>query len=524
MAATGHGKGRHSAHAPRVFVRPAHAARSARAAARVRLAAACAACAAAVALSCALLVPAFATQQEGADASADAQNAPDAAQTQDAASAQDADASAQNQNNDAGTDAAAGADAAAQGLSESDAAKIAEAASAESAADGWAGKLPSLASSLSSTISSFSGVSSIAEEYAEKLAAVEEKKTAAQERADKAQQVLDAVEREKEGGPRVSTTSLAGLLSAGAVAADLDSRDYLLDKVVASQRQAACEASVELVALAAETRALQQEESALLAAETRDRAEAIASGNEKAAAIEQAAGEMRGQDQSAVRAVEGLDAAHAEVAAAQESARASQNSHASTRTAALAVAGKWYDLVDAISGVQNAISFGAGADFSMERSAFVKKWGDAIDAFYAQFGSTAGFTPPLQGHGAEMAAAAYDRKIDPRLCAAVSIAESSGGKYCIKSCNAWGWGAADSDPYGGASAWDSWASAIEAWHDGMAGSKTGLATAATIGELGEIYCSSHVWASTVSQQMEKISALAKDDAGADGNADDAAES
>ena len=457
------------------------------------------ACCAAAVLPCGPQLCAQATQQEDAAA----QSAQDGQQAQgqgdsEAGSSPDVGAAGGEEAQESG----------AQELSESDAGKIAEAASAESAADGWAAKLPSLSDSLESVISSFSGASTIAQDYADKLAAIEQKETAAQERADKAQQVLDAVEREKEGGPRVSTTSLSGVLNAGASAADLDSRDYLLEKVVASQRQAACEASVELVALAAEARALQQEESELLAMETQDRATAIANGNEKAAAIEQAAGEMRGQDQSAVRAVEGLDAGHAEVAAAQESARASQSSHASTRKSALAVAGEWYDLVDALSGAQGALSFGAGADFSMDKDAFVKKWGDAVDAFYAQFGAIAGFTPPLQGHGAEMAAAAYDRKIDPRLCAAVSIAESSGGKYCIKSCNAWGWGAADSDPYGGASAWDSWESAIEAWHEGMATSKTGLATAATIGDLGEIYCSSHVWASTVSQQMEKISALA----------------
>ena len=500
MAVMKQGRGCRDVHTPRAAVCPV----------ACRLGAALVACCTAFALSCAFLFPAFATQQT--DTGAEAQDAQQAQSQDTSATEQAADTSAQAQDGASGADAASGGESApaTPELSESDAAKIAEAASAESAADGWAAKLPSLSASLNSTISSFSGASTIAQEYADKLAAVEERKTAAQERADKAQQVLDAVEREKEGGPRVSTTSLSGLLAASVSAAELDSRDYLLEKVVASQRQAACDANVELVALAAETRALQQEESALLATETQDRAEAIANGNEKAAAIEQAAGEMRGKDQSAVRAVEGLDASHAEVAAAQEDARSSQSSHASTRSSALAVAGEWYDLVDALSGVQNAISYGAGADFSMEKDAFVKKWGDAIDAFYAQFGSTAGFTPPLQGHGAEMASAAYDRRIDPRLCAAVSIAESSGGKYCIKSCNAWGWGAADSDPYGGASAWDSWGSAIEAWHEGMATSKTGLATAATIGELGEIYCSSHVWASTVSQQMEKISALAKD--------------
>ncbi len=510
MDIAGHGERERRAHAARRVSRAACArpAGAIRVFSRAGFARALLACCTALALSCASVLPASATQTAGAAA----QDAQGSQQPQDAAATgQPADTSAQAQDAADGADGAAASEDAAgqQALSEADAGKIAEAAAAEDEADAFAAKLPSLRSSLEAVVSSFSGASSIVEDYTDKIAAVEERSQAAKERADKAEQVLDAIEREKEGGPRVSTSSLSGLLNAAAFAADIDSRDYLLAKVAASQRQVACEASVEQVALAAEVRALKAEENELLAAEAQDRETAIANGNEKAAAIEQAAGEMRGKDQSAVRAVEGLDAGNPEVAAAQEQARSSQSSHASARTSALATAAKWYDLVDALSGTQGALSFGCGADFSMAKEAFTKKWGDAIDAFYAQFGSTAGFTPPLQGHGAEMAAAAYDRKIDPRLCAAVSIAESSGGKYCIKSCNAWGWGAADSDPYGGASAWDSWGSAIEAWHEGMATSKTGLATAATIGDLGEIYCSSHAWASTVSQQMEKISALAK---------------
>ena len=39
---------------------------------------------------------------------------------------------------------------------------------------------------------------------------------------------------------------------------------------------------------------------------------------------------------------------------------------------------------------------------------------------------------------------------------------------CIRPHNAWGWGAADSNPYGLASEWDSWETAIEAHIRGLA--------------------------------------------------------
>ena len=44
----------------------------------------------------------------------------------------------------------------------------------------------------------------------------------------------------------------------------------------------------------------------------------------------------------------------------------------------------------------------------------------------------------------------------------------SKGAYCIRPHNAWGWGAADSDPYGLASEWSSWEEAIDAHVKGLA--------------------------------------------------------
>lgn len=169
--------------------------------------------------------------------------------------------------------------------------------------------------------------------------------------------------------------------------------------------------------------------------------------------------------------------------------------------------GSWYDELDARADAQGALSFGEGIDFSLDEDVFIEIWGTAIDEYFADRARTAG-AMPLQGYGRTMAASAYRHKIDPRLCAAVSIAESGGGQNCIRPYNAWGWGAADSDPRGLAAEWSSFEEAIEAWHVGMASSGSGLATAQTVSALGAIYCSSPIWGATVIDQMELISGFA----------------
>lgn len=177
------------------------------------------------------------------------------------------------------------------------------------------------------------------------------------------------------------------------------------------------------------------------------------------------------------------------------------------RTSAQSATNSWYDKVNKLSGVESKLVFGTGADFSLDKDAFVAKWGTAIDSFFAQYEGRAGASSPLKGCGAEIAAQAYDQKVDPRLCAAVSVVESSAGVYCIKPHNAWGWGAADSNPYAGAASWGSWASAIKSWHKGLTGSKTGMATAGSVSRLGGIYCSSWDWPSKVVDEMQRISDL-----------------
>ena len=195
--------------------------------------------------------------------------------------------------------------------------------------------------------------------------------------------------------------------------------------------------------------------------------------------------------------------------AVEKSACALPRAGSKLRASAQSATSAWYDKVNKLSGIDSKLVFGTGADFSLDKDAFVAKWGAAIDSFFAQYDGRSGVSSPLKGCGKEMAEQAYEQKVDPRLCAAVSVVESSAGVYCIKPHNAWGWGAADSNPYAGAASWKSWASAIESWHKGLTGSRTGMATAGSVSRLGGIYCSSWDWPSKVVDEMQRISDLAE---------------
>ena len=62
---------------------------------------------------------------------------------------------------------------------------------------------------------------------------------------------------------------------------------------------------------------------------------------------------------------------------------------------------------------------------------FVKKWTPRLNKYFKG--------TPLAGQGKEFAKAAYKNDIDPRLSAAISCVESSKGRHCFRSHNAWGW-------------------------------------------------------------------------------------
>ncbi len=100
-----------------------------------------------------------------------------------------------------------------------------------------------------------------------------------------------------------------------------------------------------------------------------------------------------------------------------------------------------------------------GADWFASRDDFIAHWAARIDAYLA--GS------PLEGQGANFAQAAWKYNVDPRWSPAISNTESSKGRACIRPHNAWGWGAADSDPYGLAFEWSSWEEAIDAHVKGL---------------------------------------------------------
>lgn len=101
-----------------------------------------------------------------------------------------------------------------------------------------------------------------------------------------------------------------------------------------------------------------------------------------------------------------------------------------------------------------------GADWGVEEGVFAEVWGKRIDAYLEG--------TPMAGLGTSFARAAWRYGVDPRWSPAISYIESSNGRYCIKPHNAWGWGAADSDPEGLALSWNSWDEAIDAHVRGLA--------------------------------------------------------
>lgn len=110
--------------------------------------------------------------------------------------------------------------------------------------------------------------------------------------------------------------------------------------------------------------------------------------------------------------------------------------------------------------VANAHLTPDGADWGAGEERFIAVWAPRIDAYFA--GS------PLAGQGKAFAKAAWANHVDPRFSPGISNIESSKGQFCIRPYNAWGWGAADSDPYGLASEWESWEEAIDAHVSGLA--------------------------------------------------------
>lgn len=124
-------------------------------------------------------------------------------------------------------------------------------------------------------------------------------------------------------------------------------------------------------------------------------------------------------------------------------------------------------------------------DPGSDKEAFISEWTARIDAYLA--GS------PLAGQGKTFAEAAWEYGVDPRFSPAISHVESSKGRYCFKSHNAWGWGS---------SSWDSWEEAIWEHVQGLAIGYGGQLTYAG----AQKYCppNADFWYSTVLAEMGKI--------------------
>ena len=234
--------------------------------------------------------------------------------------------------------------------------------------------------------------------------------------------------------------------------------------------------------------------------------EALVAANSCAYAAERCCSEARSGEVDAATALDGLNTNNEEVQAYNSELDAVVSTHRGTRGSAFAELDAWYSDLDERAGAQESrLTFGTGREFALDEEAFVAKWGAVIDAYYAELGNV-----PLGGYGEYMAREAYKWKIDPRLCAAVSFTESGGGVACIRHCNAWGWGAADSDPYNLASEWGSWEEAITAWHTGMATNSFGLGSAGAIDELGGMYASAPHWTANVVTAMERMEQIAQE--------------
>lgn len=92
-----------------------------------------------------------------------------------------------------------------------------------------------------------------------------------------------------------------------------------------------------------------------------------------------------------------------------------------------------------------------GVDFTVGKDVFLETWGTRIDAYLA--GS------PLSGKGRVFAEAAFEYGVDPRWSPAISNTESTKGRNCFRSHNAWGWMG---------SSWNNWDDAIWAHVKGLA--------------------------------------------------------
>ena len=200
-----------------------------------------------------------------------------------------------------------------------------------------------------------------------------------------------------------------------------------------------------------------------------DKAEAEAQLQEAEAALEAARAAREEAQQAA------LARAAAEAAAAQAAIEAAQQEQSITTEHA----GEAYEISAPAADSPSAV------DWTSDKESFVAEWGPRIDAYLA--GS------PLAGYGNVFADAAWDYGVDPRWSPAISCIESSKGRYCFRSHNAWGWGQVS---------WGSWEEAIRGH---IAGLSRGYGYTISIAN-AQKYCPPtwQSWYTGVLSEMEKI--------------------
>lgn len=155
-------------------------------------------------------------------------------------------------------------------------------------------------------------------------------------------------------------------------------------------------------------------------------------------------------DQAKADAQEALDDARAaRDAAIEKAAQEAAAAQAAAEAAAKEAAEK--SRVTAASYSQQAAVDDTEVNLDVEEQAFVDEWAPRIDAYLD--GS------PLAGYGYLFASAAWENGVDPRWSPAISTVESSKGRHCFRTYNAWGWGSVN---------WSSWEESIPKHVNGLA--------------------------------------------------------
>lgn len=158
-----------------------------------------------------------------------------------------------------------------------------------------------------------------------------------------------------------------------------------------------------------------------------------------------------------LRQREGIAKAQAEASRGVSVSSTSSSSKNSKESSSKSSEKEESDSAETLTG--DASGLDDGANWHATEDEFVAEWAPRLDAYLE--GS------PLAGQGKNFAKSAWKYCIDPRWSASISTIESGKGSICIRPHNAWGWGAADSNPAALAAEWPSWEAAIDAHARGL---------------------------------------------------------